>query len=198
MKTRNALAVVAIALTGLATVSLPNASADKVKVEEFYGIGFRGASVVRSAETISDCGDGDPSTDMLLQTSTGTVTYTGIMEGTGEVLTRGIVDRCVTGHVRTTFRVLDTFESLSVAGRTGAAVVEIVGRGSAPAPGVALNETRIRILCGTGELRNVHGEGTQTGSASPTGASTGMQLWVHFGHNHDVGFDFLCRDLDRR
>jgi hypothetical protein len=43
MKTGSALTVVAIALTGLATVGQPNALADRVKVEEFYGTGFRGS-----------------------------------------------------------------------------------------------------------------------------------------------------------
>jgi hypothetical protein len=50
---------------------------------------------------------------------------------------------------------------------------------------------------GTGELRGIHAEGTVVGSASSTGAASAFQVWVHFGHNHDVGFDFLCRDLGR-
>ena len=95
-----------------------------------------------------------------------------------------------------TFRVLDTFESLTVAGRTGGAVVEIIGYGRIPATGVSVNENTIRILCGTGDLKGVHAEGTLTVSVGPGVDSRAMQLWVHFGHNHDAGFDFLCETLD--
>lgn len=193
MKTRNALTVVAIALTSLAT-ALPNTSADRGKVEEFYGTGLRASDVVREPRPVSDCGDTNPATNIVAQRSTGTVAYTGFMEGEGEALSQGLSDNCA-GSTHNGFRVIDTFESLTVAGRTGSAVVEIVGRGSVPAPGVALNESRIRILCGTGELKGVHVEGTIVGSAGPTGASSAFQVWVHFGHNHDLGFDFLCRNL---
>ncbi len=202
MRTRSALRVVVIALTGLATVGLPNASADRVNVEEFYGTGFRAVSVTTVVEPLSDCGDGIVDTNgdgvddtrVVLQTNNGTVTYTGIMEGIGQVLTKVVADSCVPGQTHTTFRGLETFDSLTVAGTTGGAVVEIVGNGRIPTPGVALNETRIRILCGTGELKGIHAEGTLTASVRPGAASRAMQLWVHFGHNHDNGFDFLCQD----
>ena len=196
MQTRTALRAVAIALTGLATIGPLDASADEVKVEEFYGTGLRATSVVRVSEQISDCGDTDPATNIVAQTSTGTVTYTGFMEGTGEVLNKGVSDNCG-GQTHTSYRLIDTFESLMVAGRTGGAAVEIVGRLNSPAPGVTLNESRIRILCGTGELKGVHAEGTVVGTATATGAFSAFQLWAHFRHNHDVGFDFLCRDLDQ-
>ena len=195
MKTRGTLRVAAVALTGLAMVGQPDASADKVKVEEFYGTGFRTPSVVTVSETLSNCSDSDPSTNVVLQTNTGTVTYTGIIEGAGEVLTKLLANSCVPGQSHNTFRVLDTFESLTVAGRTGGAVVEIVGSGRVPAPGVVLNDNTIRILCGTGELKGIHAEGTLTASVGPGVASRALQLWVHFGHHHDVGFDFRCRDL---
>jgi hypothetical protein len=197
MTTSSVLRVVAIALTALALVGQRDASADKKNVEEFYGTGFRAPSVVTVSETLSDCGDADPSTSVILQTSTGTVTYTGFMEGTGQTQNHLLADRCAAGQSHNTFRVLDSFESLTVAGRTGGAVVEIMGRGRVASPGVNLNENTVRILCGTGELEGVHAEGTLTSSVI-TGGGGGrvMQLWVHFGHHHDVGFDFLCRGLD--
>jgi hypothetical protein len=158
--------------------------------------GSGAVSITTVAETLSDCGDTDPSTNVVLQTNSGTVNYTGIMEGTGQVLTKQLRDSCVLGQTHTTFRVLETFDSLTVAGTTGGAVVELVGHGRIPTTGVTLNEVRIRILCGTGELKGIHAEGTLTTSVRPGADSRAMQLWVHFGHNHDVGFDFLCQGLD--
>ncbi len=195
MKTGSALRVAVVALTSLAVVGQHPASADKLKVEESYGTAFRTPSVLAASQILSNCGDADPATNVILQTNTGTVTYTGIIEGTGAVSTTSLINNCVSGFGHNTFRVLDTFESVTVAGRTGGAVVEILGRGSNPAPGVALNDNTIRILCGTGELKGIHPEGTLTASIGPGVASRALQLWVHFGHRHDVGFDFLCRGL---
>jgi len=128
--------------------------------------------------------------------TTGSVTYTGILEGTGQLLTKTLINRCVPSQPHNTFRVLDSFESLTVDGRTGGAVVEIVGHGRAPVTGVNINESTVRIVCGTGELKGVHAEGTLTTSIGPGVDVRAMQVWVHFGHNHDVGFDFLCEALD--
>jgi len=197
MTTSNVLRVVAIALTALTLVGQRDAAADKTNVEEFYGTGFRAVSgVVAVNETLSDCGDGDASSNVILQTTTGSVTYTGILEGTGQLLTKTLINRCVPSQPHNTFRVLDSFESLTVDGRTGGAVVEIVGHGRAPVTGVNINESTVRIVCGTGELKGVHAEGTLTTSIGPGVDVRAMQVWVHFGHNHDVGFDFLCEALD--
>jgi hypothetical protein len=196
MSTRSVLRVVAITLTVLATIGHPPASADEAKVEEFSGTGLRATSVDRVPEQVSDCGDTNPATSINAMTSRGSVTYTGFMEGTGEVLSQGLQDNC-TGQIHNGFRVLDTFDHLTVAGRSGGAVVEIVGRGTAVGPGVVVNESRLRILCGTGELKGVHAEGLVVGSASPTGANSAFRMWVHFGRHLDTGFEFLCRDLDR-
>jgi len=197
MTTRSVLRVAAIAVTVLTLVGQRSASADKQNVEEFYGTGFRAVSgVVSTNETLSDCGDSDATSNVILQTNAGTVTYTGILEGTGQLLTKLLSNRCVPSQPHNTFRVLDTFESLTVAGRTGGAVVEIIGYGRIPATGVSVNENTIRILCGTGDLKGVHAEGTLTVSVGPGVDSRAMQLWVHFGHNHDAGFDFLCETLD--
>ena len=201
MKTAVALRALAIGLTGLALVGQPYASADKAKVEEFYGTGFRVASVSGVQQNLSDCGDGDTTTNVVLFNNTGTVTYTGFMEGTGQVLTHTISNACVPGQAHFGIRVLDIFESLTVGGRTGGAVVEIVGSGRVPATGIQINDNTVRILCGTGQLKGVHAEGTLTASirAETPGVPRidyrPMQLWVHSGHRHDVGFDFLCQDL---
>lgn len=202
MKTRSALRVAAIILIGLVTLGQPFVSADKVKVEEFYGTGFRVANVTMTYETLSTCGDTDPTTNVVLQTNTGTATYTGIMDGIGQTTAKVIVDSCVTGQTHTTFRAVETFDNLTVAGRTGGAVVEFLGNGRiVPFPPgstttATLNQTRIRILCGTGDLKHVHAEGTLTASVRAGAQSRAMQIWAHFGHNHDVGFDFLCEDLE--
>lgn len=201
MRTRAVLRI-AMVVTGLAAFGQPLASADKVKVEEFFGTGLRTSSVTGVSEQVSDCGDSNSATNISHQTRTGTVTYTGpiqgtaIMLGAGAAVSDGLSDNC-TGQTHNGFRVIDTFETLTVAGRTGGAVVEIVGRGTSPGPGVVLNESRLRILCGTGELRDIHAEGVVVGSANPSGAASAFQVWVHFGHNHDVGFDFMCLDLGR-
>jgi len=201
MKTAVALRALAIGLTGLALVGQPNASADKAQVEEFYGTGFREASVLSVQHNLSDCGDADPTTNVVLFNNTGTVTYTGILEGTGQVRTTTISNACVPGQAHLRIRVLDTFESLTLAGRTGGAVVEIIGSGRVPATGIQINDNTVRILCGTGQLKGIHAEGTLTASIRAEAPGVPridyrpMQLWVHFGHRHDVGFDFLCQDL---
>jgi hypothetical protein len=201
MKTAVALRALAIGLTGLALVGQPNASADKAKVEEFYGTGFRAVSVSSVQQNLSDCGDGEPTTNVVFINNTGPVTYTGIMEGTGQVRTTSISNSCVPGQAHVGIRVLDTFESLTVAGRTGGAVVEIIGSGRVPATGIQINDNTVRILCGTGQLKGIHAEGTLTASIGAEAPGVPridyrpMQLWVHFGHRHDVGFDFLCQDL---
>ena len=185
MTTSNVLRVVAIALTALTLVGQRDAAADKTNVEEFYGTGFRAVSgVVAVNETLSDCGDADASSNVILQTTTGSVTYTGILEGTGQLLTKTLINRCVPSQPHNTFRVLDSFESLTVDGRTGGAWSRSSATGA------------LRILCGTGELKGVHAEGTLTTSIGPGVDVRAMQVWVHFGHNHDVGFDFLCEALD--
>ena len=201
MKTAVALRALAIGLTGLALLGQPNASADKAKVEEFYGTGFRAVSVLSVQQNLSDCGDADSTTNVVLFNNTGTVTYTGIMEGTGQVRTTTISNGCVPGQAHLGIRVLDTFESLTVAGRTGGAVVEIIGSGRVPATGIQINDNTVRILCGTGQLKGIHAEGTLTASIRAGAPGVPLidyrpvQLWVHFGHRHDVGFDFLCNDL---
>ena len=201
MKTAVALRALTIGLTGLALVSQPNAFADRAQVEELYGTGFRVASVSSVQQNLSDCGDTDPTTNIVLFNNTGTVTYTGFMEGTGRVLTSTLANACVPGQTHFGIRVLDIFESLTVAGRTGGAVVEIVGSGRVPATGIQINDNTVRILCGTGQLKGVHAEGTLTASIRAEAPGVPridyrpMQLWVHFGHRHDVGFEFLCQDL---
>ena len=88
MKTAVTLRALAIGLAGLALVSQPNAFADEAKVEELYGTGFRVASVSSVQQNLSDCGDTDPTTNIVLFNNTGTVTYTGFMEGTGRAIVR--------------------------------------------------------------------------------------------------------------
>jgi hypothetical protein len=199
MQTRTVLRMVAVAMIGLTVFGQSLASADRDK-EEFYGTGLRSANVTGTTEQVSDCGDSNPATNISHLIRTGQVTYTGpiqgttILEGAGNALSVGLSDNCQ-GQTHTGFRVIDTFDTLTVAGRTGGAVVEIVGRGTSPGPGVVLNESRLRILCGTGELRGIHAEGVVVGSASPTGAASAFQLWVHFDHQHDRGFDFMCEGL---
>jgi len=100
MKTAVALRALAIGLTGFALVGQPNASADKAKVEEFYGTGFRAVSVSSVQHNLSDCGDGEPTTNVVFINNTGTVTYTGIMEGAGQVRTTSISNSCVPGQAR--------------------------------------------------------------------------------------------------
>jgi hypothetical protein len=198
VQTRTVFRMAAVVLVGLPVLGQPLASADNVK-EQFYGTGLRSANVTGTTEQVSDCGDSNPATNISHLIRTGQVTYTGpiqgttIMEGTGAAVSVGLSDNCQ-GQTHTGFRVIDTFATLTVAGRTGGAVVEIVGRGTSPGPGVVLNEARLRVLCGTGELRGIHAEGVVVGSANPTGAASAFQLWVHFDHKHDH-FDFMCEGL---
>lgn len=195
MKTRNALGLAAIGLASLAAVSLPGASAADVKVEEFFGAGSRATSVTRVSEALGDCGDTDPLTNILLATSRGTVTYTGIIEGTGAVLTKTIIDRCVLVRPHGSFRLTDTFGEVTIGGRKGGAVIEVVGDLD-QSGGVSTTNSTTRILCGTGDLEHAHGEGIGAGTSTATSASSTYALWIHFDHDHDAGFDFLCHDLD--
>ena len=196
MRTSRALRVAMVVLAGLAVVGQHPASADRPNIEELFGTAFRTPSVVGiSSQVLSDCGDTDTATNVILQTNTGRVTYTGFIEGTGALSTTVLVNNCVAGFGHNTFRVLDTFESVTIAGRTGGAVIEILGRGTNPATGVVLNDNTVRVLCGTGDLKGIHAEGTLSTSIGPGVAARVLQLWVHFGHHHHVGFDFLCRDL---
>jgi hypothetical protein len=99
------------------------------------------------------------------------------------------------------FRARDTFQSVTIAGKTGGAVIEIIGRVSYPASGVQFNDNTIRVLCGTGELNGIQAEGTLTTTQMTAGgvivlAVRPFQLWGHFDPPGQANeFDFLCRDL---
>jgi hypothetical protein len=95
--------------------------------------------------------------------------------------------------------VLDTFQSVSVAGKTGGAVIEIIGHQTNPAPNVFFSDNTIRILCGTGELKGIQAEGTLTGTQVTAGTVLNvrpLQLWGHFDPPGQAKeFDFLCSGL---
>ena len=183
-------------IAGLGTIGQPKAAlADKQKVEEFFGIGqFPGTRSAPTSEQISDCGDADPNTNLRRFMRTGENTFTGIIEGsTSKVDNRGLTNTCSIGRTHGTFRTLYYFESVTIAGKTGGAVIEHTGPFDITSGVIFTDGTKFQVLCGTGDLKGIHGEGITTAS---TGVANGYALWVHFGHNHDVGYDFLCGDLD--
>ncbi|MBI2125880.1 MAG: hypothetical protein HYU02_00980 [Thaumarchaeota archaeon] len=200
-------------IAGLATVGQPKAaSADKQKVEEFFGIASRTVSAVRVVTQLSDCGDGfvDANGDGIDDTriirnrSDGTVTWTGIIEGTATLDSNAIIDSCVAGNTHGSFRITDTFEEVTIkpdpsdpsTWRTGGLVIELAGSFRNPTPGVSPANSITRSLCGTGELRGIHLDAAGAATGTPTSAAGFSVVWVHFGHNHDVGYDFLCEGLD--
>src|SRR5437899_10159472 len=129
MRTKDALRVAVIALAGVAGLDvLGQAVASADEVQEFYGTGFRSPStVVTSTEILSDCGDNNPSTNVFLFTIMGNVTYTGIIQGTGTVLSKELLNNCapgLSGHG--SYRVRDTFQSVSVAGKMPGAVYDLI------------------------------------------------------------------------
>ena len=92
------------------------------------------------------------------------------------------------------FRTLFVFEEVTIGGRTGAAVLEAKGSFEAVEGGLP-NDSELTLLCGTGDLKNAHGVVITT--APSDGVNGGAySFWIHFGHSHDLGFEFLCDDLD--
>jgi hypothetical protein len=176
------------------------ASASAADITEFYGTGFRNPSTsVTAQEILSDCGDSNSSTNVTLFTFEGSATYTGIIQGTGTVLNKQLVNNCSAaaspGHAG--FRLLDRLQSVSVAGRTGGAVIEIIGIVSVPVANVTFFDNRIRILCGTGQLKGIQAEGTLTATQETGGVNVRpLQLWGHFDPPGQANeFDFLCSGL---
>ena len=178
-------------IAGLATISQPKAaSADKVEVEEFFGT----ASVTRTTLTTTDT---PLSGCVVLRTHTAAATWIGIIEGGATSVNTTIRDACV-GH--SSSRAIYKFSSATIkpdpsdpsTWKTGGLVIKTIVQAEFPPHGPTpfKTESQNRILCGTGDLKNIHGEGV---SMAPP---IGYAVWIHFGHNHDVGFDFLCQDVD--
>ena len=175
-------------LAGLFGVGLFTASADKVKVEEVFGTGaLTQANIGVETDTLSDCGDGDPNTNFRHNTLNRTSSWTGIIEGTATGIEEVLTANCATPSTGVV-RQVAKFKEVTVAGRTGGLALEIIGDGTTP-PNAA--NIRLRFLCGSGDLKHVHGEGIFL----RYGTIRHYAMWIHFGHNHDVGYDFLCEDL---
>src|SRR6516165_4696801 len=82
MRTKDALKIAVIALAGVAVLGQTGASA--AETTEFYGTGFRNPSnMITEQDVLSDCGDTDKNTNVVLNTLMGTVAYTGIIQGNG-------------------------------------------------------------------------------------------------------------------
>jgi hypothetical protein len=176
------------------------ASVSAADITEFYGTGFRNPSTaVTDQQILSDCGDSNSSTNVTLFTFEGSTAYTGIIQGTGTVLNKQLVNNCSAaaspGHA--SFRLLDRLQSVSVAGRTGGAVIEIIGIVSVPVANVTFFDNRIRILCGTGQLKGIQAEGTLTATQETGGVNVRpLQLWGHFDPPGQANeFAFLCNGL---
>ena len=60
--------------------------------------------------------------------------------------------------------------------------------------GVSSVDCQLRFLCGTADLKHIDGGGIAQSTNNLVRHAYTMS--VHFGHEHDNGFDFLCQDLD--
>ena len=183
-------------IASLATIGQPKAaSADKLKVTEEFGKGMlNGTRTTLTNEVMSNCGDADPNTNVRLIVRAGANTFTGIIEGsTSKVDNRILSDTCNAGSSYSDYRTLYFFESVTVAGRSGGAVLEHVGA-ARTIGGVSSVDGQLRFLCGTGDLKHIHGVGIAQSTNNLVRHAYTMS--VHFGHEHDNGFGFLCQDLD--
>jgi hypothetical protein len=106
------------------------------------------------------------------------------------------VNTCAAAAAHSSAIVRDTFQSVTVNGRTGGAVIEIIAHFN-PAPNVLFNDNIIRILCGTGELKGIQAEGAVTSTQVTGGVNVRpFQLRGHFDPPGQANeFDFLCSGL---
>ena len=76
-------------------------------------------------------------------------------------------------------------------------MIEITGVVTVPVPNVIFTENRIRILCGTGQLKGIQAEGTLTATQETGGVNVRpLQLWGHFDPPGQANeFAFLCNGL---
>ena len=167
--------------------------------EEFVGTGAASASVDRTTETIFDCGDADPNTNVDFVTRPGTFTFTGIIDGAATAVNNALTDTCAEGFTHGTYKVRYLFDEVTIAGRTGGAVLEEWGdfEGGPFGEGILFTfHGHISFLCGTGELRGIHGETLTEGAATLAGSFTTYALWVHFDNdNIDEFNNNLCAGL---
>lgn len=169
------------------------ASDDDDGLVSFSGGGFQ-VSVRTSRETVTidDCGDADPLTLVRTQTDLNTRTYSGIIEGTAEAESVAITYiNCTAGLIHANLMQLESFDEVTVAGRTGGAVIERIGTFESR-DGVVIVTINERFLCGTGELEGIHG----TGILQREGDRPRAYLFSgHFGHDHGTGWEHLCNGL---
>ena len=106
------------------------------------------------------------------------------------------MNTCAAAAAHSSAIVRDTFQSVTVNGRTGGAVIEIIAHFN-PAPNVLFNDNIIRILCGTGELKGIQAEGAVTSTQVTGGVNVRpFQLRGHFDPPGQANeFDFLCSGL---
>ena len=184
------------ASAGVSVLGQTGASAAETK--EFYGTGFRNpGNMTTEQDVLSDCGDTDKSTNVVVNTLMGPVAYTGIIQGNGTLLNKQLVNTCAAAAAHANAIVRDTFQSVTVNGRTGGAVIEIIAHAFNPAPNVLFNDNIIRTLCGTGDLKGIHAEGTVTSTQVTGGVN--IRPFQLLGDYDPPGqaneFDFLCSDL---
>lgn len=182
-----------ILLIASITFILPSiaSSEDDERVLEVFGSGLLGR-VSRTASTeelVHTCGDTDPDTNVITFVRGGENAFTGIIAGTtAQVDNRGLLNTCKEGRVHLTFVTTYFFEEATVEGRTGGLVMRQTGIFDRD-HGVGFTDAIFTTLCGTGELEGIHGEGTTTAPPSA------YRLHIHFDHDHETGWEFLCNGL---
>ncbi len=196
-----AITISILLIASISIASIPGAAGKKAK--EFVGTGFSTSDIDRAAESIFDCGDADEDPDDLTNvdfvTRLGTFTYTGIIVGAATGVNNALTDTCTEGFTHGTYKVRYFFEEVTIAGRTGGAVLEEWGDFEAGVFGEGIVFTfhgHFSFLCGTGKLKGIHGDALTEGSASLEGSFSSYALWVHFDKDQKDKFNNdLCKDL---
>lgn len=177
-------------LTSLALVRLSSATENpEDELETISGMGTF-TSIIETAEVTPF----DPPNEcVFVLVRSGTHDWDGFIESehaNSRLLTNpSVVETCVEGHTQLSFSFTTIFEEVTIAGRTGGAVMEAHGRCEAgpERTGVFTCQATLRLVDGTGELEDITGEGVAVITVPDVGANAlGFYYFqVQFGSNDD-------------
>lgn len=209
------LVVSVLLLAALGTSIRPSIASHS---EEISGQGTltRVRTAVPPIVQLSDCGDNADNTFIRSVVRSGTDTLTGIIEGTGSSDNRFINNTCVPALQHGEFRTIVSFNDVTVADRSGGAILEFIGHlqvrtAEVPdADGKKLVSVRVtteagelRFLCGTGALKGIRGTGIYDATVIPSVPGIpardvrGYAMSILFDDASDAThlYEDMCRDL---
>lgn len=200
-------------LAALGTSISPSIAAHS---EEISGQGtLTRARTPVSVVELSGCGDAADGTFIRSVVRTGSDTFTGIITGTGSVDNRFINNTCVPALQHGEFRTIVSFNDVTVADRSGGAILEFIGHfqvrtaevpdanGNLVAVRVTTEAGELRFLCGTGALKGIRGTGIYDATVIPSVPGIpardlrGYAISIHFDDASDAThlYEDMCRDL---